>query len=110
MPGKTYLPVQSGMPSPCSQPVKLVSVSAVKAFLADTPFACRSITELTGGHINYVYRVHLQTPVEGSKTVVLKHAQPFWKSSVVKSWEVGRQVRAKEDYPMISLTPLRLDV
>ena len=104
MPGKTYLPVQSGMPPPCSQPAKLVSVSAVKAFLADTPFACRSISELTGGRINYVYRIRLRMPFEGSNTVVLKHAQPFWKSSVVKSWEVERQVRASEDCSMISLT------
>jgi 5-methylthioribose kinase len=102
--GKTYLPVHYGMPPPCSQPVKLVSVSAVKAFLADTPFASRSITELTNGKVNYVYRIHLRTPFEGSKTVIFKHAQPFWKSSVVRSWEVERQVRASEDYLMISLT------
>jgi 5-methylthioribose kinase len=104
MPGKTYLPVHTGMPPPCSQPVNLVSVSAVEAFLADTPFASRSITELTGGKINYVYRIHLRTPFEGSKTVVLKHAQPFWKSSVVNSWEVGRQVRTGETFSMITLT------
>ena len=82
--------------APCSQPVKLTSVSAVEAFLVDTPFASRSITELTGGCINYVYRIHLLMPFEGSKTVVLKHAQPFWKSSVINSWEVERQVRERE--------------
>ena len=83
-------------PAPCSQPVKLTSVSAVEAFLTDTPFASRSITELTGGYINYVYRIHLLMPFEGSQTVVLKHAQQFWRSSVVNSWEVERQVRARE--------------
>ena len=89
-----YLPVHPSMPAAlCSQPVNLVSVSAVEEFLADTLFASRSITELTGGYINYVYRIHLLTPFEGGQTVVLKHAQPFWKSSVVKAWEVGRQVR-----------------
>jgi 5-methylthioribose kinase len=95
MPEKTYLQVHTSMPTPapCSQPVKLTSVSAVKAFLAGTPFASRSITELTGGYINYVYRIHLLKPFEGSQTVVLKHAQPFWKSSAVTSWEVERQVR-----------------
>ncbi|KAF8264443.1 hypothetical protein EI94DRAFT_1805817 [Lactarius quietus] len=92
MPGKTHLPVHTSMYPPGSEPVKLVSVSAVEAFLADTPFASRSVTELTGGYINYVYRVHLRTPFEGSKTVVLKHAQPFWKTSVVNSWEVERQM------------------
>ena len=80
-------------PAPCSQPVKLVSVSAVEEFLADTLFASRSITELSGGYINYVYRIHLLKPFEGSQTVVLKHAQPFWRSSVVTSCEVERQVR-----------------
>src|ERR1700733_5594550 len=95
---KCYLPVHPSMPipSPCSQPVKLMSISAVEAFLADTPFASRSVTELTGGTVNYVYRIQLLTPIEGSQTVVLKHAQPFWKSAVVNSWEVVRQVRARE--------------
>ncbi|KAM6491064.1 Protein kinase-like domain containing protein [Amanita muscaria] len=36
----SYLPVHNGMPTspPCSQPVKLMSASAVEAFLAGTPF------------------------------------------------------------------------
>jgi len=91
---KRYLPVHHSMPipAPCSQPVKLMSVSAVEAFLTDTPFASRSVTELTGGTVNYVYRIQLLTPIEGSQTVVLKHAQPFWKSAVVNSWEVERQM------------------
>jgi len=79
-----------------SKPVKLISVSAVETFLDGTPFASRCITDLTGGYINYVYRIHLLTPFEGSQTVVLKHAQPFWKSVVGNSWMVERQVRAKE--------------
>ena len=83
-------------PAPCSQPVKLTSLSAVEAFLVDTPFASRSITDLTGGYINYVYRIHLLKPFEGSQTVVIKHAQPYWRSSVADSCEVERQVRATE--------------
>ncbi|KIL65075.1 hypothetical protein M378DRAFT_77370 [Amanita muscaria Koide BX008] len=77
---------------PCSQPVKLLSVSAVEAFLAGTPFASRSITVLPGGTVNYLYRIQLLTPFEGSQTVVLKHAQPFWKSSMSTAWEVERQM------------------
>ncbi|KAF9222813.1 hypothetical protein BS17DRAFT_734970 [Gyrodon lividus] len=90
---QNYLPVHSGMPTPApsSHPVKLLSVSAVEAFLAGTPFACRSITDLTGGTVNYVYRINLLAPFDGSQTVVLKHAQPFWKSAVSNPWEVERQ-------------------
>lgn len=94
---KSYLPFHSGMPTPApsSQPVKLITVSAVEAFLAGTPFASQSITDLTGGNINYLYRINLLTPYDGSQTVVLKHAQPFWKSAVGNPWEVERQVRTK---------------
>ena len=92
---ESYLPVHSGMPTPAqsSQPVELMTVSAIEAFLAGTPFASRSITDLTGGTINYLYRINLLTPFDGSQTVVLKHAQPFWKSAVCNSWGVERQVR-----------------
>ena len=91
----SYLPVHSDMPTspPCSQPVELMSVPAVEAFLVGTPFASQSITVLPGGTVNYLYRIQLLTPFEGSQTVVLKHAQPFWKSSLSTAWEVERQVR-----------------
>ena len=95
MPRESYLPVHSGMPTtraPFSEPFKLMSAPAVGAFLAGTPFASRSITDLTGGYVNYVYRIHLLTPFEGTQTVILKHAQPFLKSSVDSALEVGRQV------------------
>lgn len=78
MPNANYLPVCSGMPTPAhsSDPVNLTSVSAVSAYLVGTPFAGQSIADLSGGFINYVYRVHLLSPFEGNQTVVLKHAQP----------------------------------
>ena len=91
----TFLPVHPGMPIPLRS-VDLMSVPGVEAFLAGTSFASRSIAVLPGGTINYLYRIHLLTPFEGSQTVVLKHAQPFWKSSVTTSWEVERQVRLRE--------------
>jgi 5-methylthioribose kinase len=100
MPKESYLPVYSGMPtaqaSPSSEPVELMSASAVGAFLDSTPFASLSVTDLTGGLINYVYRIHLLAPFEGNQTVVLKHAQPFWKSVVSNPWGVERQVRERE--------------
>ena len=83
------------IPTPSSPPIKLTSVSAVEAFLADTPFASQRITELSGGTINYVYRFCLRTLFEGCQSVVLKHAQPFWKSAVSNIWEMERQVGVK---------------
>jgi 5-methylthioribose kinase len=82
----------------------LLSVSAVEAFLAGTPFASRSITDLTGGTVNYVYRINLLTPFDGSQTVVLKHAQPFWKSAVCNSWEVERQIFEVEAMTRVRLS------
>jgi hypothetical protein len=94
----SYLPVHSGMPtSPlCSQPVELITVSAVEAFLAGTPFASQSIAVLPGGTINYLYRIQLLKPFEGGQTVVLKHAQPFWRCSVSTAWGVERLVRTRD--------------
>jgi hypothetical protein len=86
-------------PAPSPHPVKLTTVSAVAEFLAGTPFASQSITDLTGGTVNYLYRIHLLTPFDGRETVVFKHAQPFWKTSVETPWEVERQVSASHAKP-----------
>ncbi|KAF9526100.1 kinase-like domain-containing protein [Crepidotus variabilis] len=88
-----YLPVYEGMPrfEESSPPATLTSTSAVEAFLAGTPFECRSVTQFTGGNINYVYRLHLATPIGDIKTVVLKHAQPFFRVCEEVVWELDRQ-------------------
>lgn len=46
--------------------------------LSTTPFACSSLTRLSGGTANFVYRGELQLPLEdGTKTVIIKHAEEF---------------------------------
>ena len=96
MPNAKYLPICGGMPAPAlsSDPVSLTSVLAVETYLAGTPFASQSISDLGGGSVNYVYRVHLLSPFENSQTIVLKHAQPFVKLIAGLAWELERQVRA----------------
>jgi hypothetical protein len=50
----------------------------VQQSLKDSPYACSSLVELSGGTANFVYRGTLVTPlVDGSKTVVIKHTEPY---------------------------------
>jgi 5-methylthioribose kinase len=94
MPETRYLPVHSGMPTPASssRPVALTTIPDVENFLAGTPFASKSITDLTGGNANYAYRIHLVTPYEGEDTVVVKHAQPYVRTWTSLAFDVSRQV------------------
>ena len=104
------LPIHSGMPapSPSSDPAALTTIPAVEAFLAGTPFASQSITDLTGGSANYAYRIHLTTPFDGHSTVVLKHAQPYVRTWTSLSLDIIRQVRALNPYPSPAQSLLRL--
>jgi hypothetical protein len=46
--------------------------------LKDGPYACKSLEKLSGGVANFVYRGTLTTPLaDGSKSVVIKHTEPF---------------------------------
>ncbi|KAH7419355.1 kinase-like domain-containing protein [Cadophora sp. MPI-SDFR-AT-0126] len=46
--------------------------------LKDGAFACRSLTKLSGGTANFVYRGILATPLsDGTKTVVIKHTEGY---------------------------------
>ncbi|OJJ89428.1 uncharacterized protein ASPGLDRAFT_31124 [Aspergillus glaucus CBS 516.65] len=50
--------------------------------LTSTPYACTSLTRLSGGTVNFVYRGILQRPLDdGTKTVIIKHAEEFLASS-----------------------------
>ena len=84
------------MPKPTASPnvpPSLTSVPAVEAYIANTRFAGRSVTYLTGGNINYLYRIHLLVPFEGKQTVILKHAQSVVKNWEGTVWDLKRQVR-----------------
>ncbi|KAJ2915170.1 hypothetical protein MD484_g5223, partial [Candolleomyces efflorescens] len=83
-----------GMPTvdPSSTPLSLTSVPATEAYLANTPFTGESVTFLTGGLINYLYRVQLLVPIQGHRTVILKHAQPVTRDLQDAAWDLKRQM------------------
>ncbi|KAI6715787.1 hypothetical protein B2J93_1148 [Marssonina coronariae] len=50
----------------------------VQESLGDGPFACTSLTRLSGGTANFVYRGILTVPLpDGSETVVIKHSEGY---------------------------------
>ncbi|RXW19490.1 hypothetical protein EST38_g6355 [Candolleomyces aberdarensis] len=79
------------IPTPSSESLSLTSGPTVEAYLANTPFACQSVTCLTGGTINYLYRIQLLEPLEGSQTLILKHAQQVTKVWEDTTWDLKRQ-------------------
>ncbi|KAH8801684.1 kinase-like domain-containing protein [Xylogone sp. PMI_703] len=52
--------------------------SSVLESLKGTPYECSSLTKLTGGTANFVYRGTLTKPLgDGSKTVAIKHTEGY---------------------------------
>ncbi|KAL6879291.1 kinase-like domain-containing protein [Trichoderma novae-zelandiae] len=45
--------------------------------LAQTPYACSTLTKLSGGTANFLYRGVLLQPLEDAQTVVIKHSTGF---------------------------------
>jgi len=80
------------IPLSSSSPAALTTVEAVEAFLAGTPFASQSIQKISGGYINYVYRIHLVAPLNGHPSVILKHAQEHFATDHTLSFDSMRQV------------------
>ncbi|KAL4999276.1 kinase-like domain-containing protein [Aspergillus recurvatus] len=55
---------------------------AVAAELFSGPFACSSLTQLSGGTANFVYRGVLSQPLsDGTTTVIVKHAEDYLASN-----------------------------
>ncbi|RDW70749.1 phosphotransferase family protein [Aspergillus mulundensis] len=55
---------------------------AVAADLSSSPFACSSLTRLSGGTANFVYRGILSQPLaDGISTVIIKHAEDYLASN-----------------------------
>lgn len=50
----------------------------IQTSLRDTPYACTTLQKLSGGTANFVYRGTLSTPLaDNTKTVVIKHTEPY---------------------------------
>ncbi len=59
-----------------------VDVEAVKQRVEDelsgTPYACSSLTPLSGGTANYIFRGNLERELPGGvQAVVVKHGEPY---------------------------------
>jgi len=50
----------------------------VQESLKDGPYACTSLSKLSGGTANFVYRGTLAAPLSnGSETIVIKHTEGY---------------------------------
>lgn len=76
----------------------LATVEGVSAFLHDKHFDGHTITPLTGGFGNFVYRIHLREQYLGRKTVVLKHAKPYLPGARDFAFPLERQVGRKKNH------------
>lgn len=74
-------------------PTDLTTISAVEAYLTNTPFAGHTIKSLSGGSAIFTYRIYLSTPFEGHWSLVLKLAQPYVKDLATVQFDLERQVR-----------------
>ncbi|KAL4955564.1 kinase-like domain-containing protein [Aspergillus filifer] len=55
---------------------------SVEQDLANTPYACSKLSQLSGGTANFVYRGLLSNPLpDGTSTVILKHAEKYLASN-----------------------------
>ena len=64
-----------------TQTPEQVSVK-VQESLAETPFACTSLSPLSGGTTNFLYRGTLKSPLpDSSKTIIVKHTEGYVASS-----------------------------
>ena len=53
-----------------------------------------SVEKLCGGYCNFTWRANLNTPYQGQKSVVVKHAAPFASANRELQMAVERQVSA----------------
>ncbi|KIM55333.1 hypothetical protein SCLCIDRAFT_303145 [Scleroderma citrinum Foug A] len=59
----------------------LATEAGIQTYLRNTPFTSHTVDQLSGGHINFTYRIHLHVPVDGMSTFILKYTPPYVASS-----------------------------
>lgn len=75
-----------------TQKLELSRPTDVLRYLAGTPFACFRVEPLSNGIVNFVFRLHLQTPYDGRDTLILKHGKGSFAASTNIIASIERQV------------------
>lgn len=52
-------------------------ISDLHEYLAGTPFESHRIAALSGGNVNFTFRLELKAPYQGRPTLVVKHAKSY---------------------------------
>lgn len=87
------MPSETSPENPKAVPTQDVVESQLTEELAGTRFACRSLTALSGGTANFIFRGTLQTPLEdGTNEVVVKHGEAYGASTGTLSLPTTRCV------------------
>jgi len=60
-------------------------------YLSATPWAAKSVTQLSGGFTNFIFRIELAEPYQGQERVVLKHGKPYIATAEQVSFSIERQ-------------------
>jgi len=84
----------------------LATEEGVRKYLAKTPFESATITPLSGGSANYVFRLHLLASYRGNKTLVFKHAKPYVKDIHAVAFNLERQVRRMFSFKAKGVSPV----
>lgn len=75
-----------------AEELELSRSTDVLRYLAGTPFACSRVESLSNAVVNFVYRLHLQTPYDGRDTLIMKHGKGWFSASTSVITSIERQV------------------
>lgn len=81
-----------------SRRLDLSKPNDVIQYLSETPFASSRVEPLSGGNINYVFRLYLRNPYDGMRTLVLKHGKGWPSGHETYSFSVERLVFSSPDF------------
>ena len=78
---------------PTMTTLDLSNFEHVEQYLSATPWAAKSVVQLSGGYTNFTFRIELAEPFEGQERVVLKHAKSYVAGAKEWSLPIERQVK-----------------